>query len=186
MHLYSRRKILGMSAASLVGIAGCSGSDEPENNSGGNPDSGSEETTIPDTDGDGVPDSRDDYPNDSNLSRKQTMSDTRNLEEDHWRYFPLEFDSSGSLNYDFIVRDGPAIDAIVLEESEYSYFDNGERYEYIPSLSTMDTTGDEVSGRIPSGSYYLVFDNSNRGEATPPTNFSNDVITVEYEIEIGQ
>lgn len=189
MDRYSRRRILGLSAVSLVGLSGCTGSDDTDNE-GGSGDENNEpmegNTERPDADGDGIPDSQDDYPHDSDLSQKQTNSDSRKLEEDEWRYYELDFSSTGFLRYDFIVRDGPEIDVIFIEESEYSHFDEGERYEYKPALSAMNSTGEEVSGKIPEGSYCLIFDNSDRGEASPPTNFSNDVVTVEFDMEVGQ
>lgn len=183
MDKYSRRKILGMSAVSLAGISGCVGNDDTgsENN-----DPNEQDTEPPDADGDGVPDSRDEYPNDPDLSSKSTKSDSRKLEEDEWRRYSLDFSSTGYLSYDFIVRDGPEIDAIFIEQSEYSYFDDGERYEYKTNLTAMNSAGEEVSGKVPGGSYYLIFDNSERGEAMPPTNLSNDVVTVEFDMEAGQ
>lgn len=190
MDRYSRRKLLGLSAVSLAGIAGCTGSDDSDtdnsNGGGGRNEARDEETERPDADDDGVFDSQDDYPYDEALSRKQTTSDTRKLEEDEWRYYEIDFNNTGYVSYDFIVRDGPAIDAIFIEQSEYSYFDNGDRYEYKPTLSALDSAGSEVSSKVPAGSYYLIFDNSSRGEAVPPANFSNDVITVEFELEVGQ
>ena len=189
MDRYSRRRVLGLSAISFVGVAGCTGNDNSNtgsNDGGGNNEAKNEETERPDADGDGVFDVQDDYPHDQYLSRKQTKSDTRKLEEDEWRYYELDFNSSGFLRYDFIVRDGPKIDVIFIEKSEYSHFDNGDRYEYKPALSALDSAGEEVSEKVPEGTYYIIFDNSNRGEATPPSNLNNDVITVEFELEVGE
>lgn len=184
----SRRKVLGLSAVGLVGLAGCTGSSDVDaaSGDGGGGGGSNEETERPDRDNDGVPDVFDDYPSDSALRQKQTESDTRKLEEDEWRYYELDFNSTGFVRYDYIVRDGPTIDAIFIEDSEYTHFKNGDRYNYIPALSALNTAGTEVSGKISAGTYRLIFDNSNRGEATPPTNFSNDIITVEFEVEIGE
>ncbi|WP_149799237.1 hypothetical protein [Halorubrum xinjiangense] len=181
-HKQGRRKLIkGASAAIVAGLAGCTGG------GGGGSDGDSPIDQVQDSDDDGVPDSEDDYPNDPDRSEQlRSISDTRNLEEDQWRHIPLEFSQTGYIEYDFIVRDGPAIDVILLDESEYQYFDEGERSEYYPELSATDSTGDDVQGEIPSGTYRLILDNSNRGEATPPTNFSNDVVSVEYSIETSQ
>ena len=192
--MFSRRETLGMSAVGLLTIAGCTSSgDTSSNNAGGsdgsvNGNSGDvadTQTERPDSDDDGVIDAQDAYPSDPDLTQKDTTSDTRKLEEDEWRHMQLEFPSTGYLSYDFIVREGPEIDVIFMEDGEYSHFEDGNRFEYIPDLSSLASAGNEVSAKVPSGTYRLIFDNSNQGEASPPTNFSNDVITVEYELEMG-
>lgn len=188
----SRRRILQLSAAGLVGLAGCTsgGSDDSGNNnrnSNPNDNGGEEPTERPDVDNDGVPDIEDDFPNDSDLSRQlSSTSDTRKIEEDEWRYYELEFSSTGQIYYDFIVREGPEIDVILMEKSEYTYFESEQRAEYFPDLSALDSAGETVEGKVNPGSYYLVFDNSPNGEAAPPTNFSNDIVTVEFEIETAE
>jgi hypothetical protein len=181
----SRRRVLKSTPVLAIGIAGCStGGNRSDNSDGGDVD---ENTERPDSDNDGIPDIRDDYPNDPDRSQRiRSVSDTRNLEEDQWRYYTINFSEPGILEYDFIVRDGPAIDVIMMDESEYQYFENEERWEYYTDLSALDTTGDEVRGRIGSGTYRLIFDNSNQGEAAPPSNFSNDVVSVEFTIEASQ
>lgn len=164
-----------MGGVAVAAIAGCT-------SSGTNPNRGP--TPDPDSDGDGVPDLNDDYPRDSTLSQQvRSISDTRNIEEDHWRYYSLNFSKDGSLTYDFIVREGPAIDVIVMDESEYTHFENGDRWEYYSQLSALDSTGDEISRTVSRGSYYLILDNSNSGTAAPPSNFSNDVVSVDFTIE---
>lgn len=119
MDRYSRRKVLGLSAGSLVGIAECTGSDDTNfSSSSGSNGAGDLETERPDADGDGIPDNQDDYPRNQYVSHKQTKSDSRKLEEDEWRYYELSFNSTGFVKYDFVVRDGPEIDVIFIEESE--------------------------------------------------------------------
>lgn len=184
----SRRTVLKATPILAVGIAGCStggdGNDDADDGGGNNVN---ENTERPDSDNDGVPDVQDDYPNDPDRSQQlRSISDTRNLEEDQWRYYTLNFSQTGFLEYDFIVRDGPAIDAILMDESEYQYFENEERWEYYTELSALDSTGDDIRGRVSSGTYRLIFDNSNQGEAAPPSNFSNDVVSVEFTLETSQ
>jgi len=73
-----------------------------------------------------------------------------------------------------------------MDESEYEHFDRGDRYEYIPDLSALDSSGATVSSKVPEGEYRLVVDNSERGEASPPTNLSNDVVNVEYDLTLAE
>lgn len=147
----------------------------------------SDPTRSKDSDRDGVADKDDDYPTDG--SRSKTIfsrRDTDLIEEDYWHYFPVSLLKTGTIEYDFTVRQGPAIDVILMNRSEYSYFEQGERFRYSSLLSRMDATSGRVSGTLPAGNYMLVFDNSNNGVAYPPTNFNNDLASVEYSIEVTQ
>lgn len=159
-----------------------------QNNNGGSNEVNQETPTAPpDSDGDGVPDRRDDYPNDSSRSRQiESISDTRNIEEDDWRYYTFNFSSTGTVEYEFVVREGPPIDAIFMEESEYEYFEEGERAQYYQDLTIMDSTGGSTKGQVSEGTYYMVFDNSNLGEAAPPANLSNDVVSVDFTLEASE
>ncbi|MFC6769653.1 hypothetical protein [Natrinema soli] len=180
---YLRRKVLGVSAISLSGVAGCLSSDEADDSNGTDETNGSSNS---DTDNDDILDASDDYPRDPDLSQRETKSDTRKIEEDEWIYYEFGFDSTGFIEYDFIVREGPEIDVMFLDESEYNYFSNDDRFSYKPELSALESAGKTVSSKVTEGSYRLILDNSNLGEAAPPTNFSNDVITVEFDLEIGR
>jgi hypothetical protein len=188
----SRRRFIQTTPILATGLAGCS-SNGNNSNSNNNDDSDANVVTVnenterPDSDNDGVPDVQDDYPNDRSRSEQiRTIDDTRNIEEDAWRYYSVELPQSGTLSYDFIVREGPAIDVILLNESEYQYFDEGERWQYHTDLSALDSAGDEVQGQLSAGNYRLIFDNSSRGEASPPTDFSNNVVSVEFNIELSR
>lgn len=185
----TRRALLGGTGALF--LAGCigGGSSSSDNNdsddqSGANNEA--ENTEPPDRDDDGVPDAEDEFPDDSLLSEViSSEEDTRQFEEDEWWWYELEFPEPGQLSYDFIVREGPEIDVIVIEESEYSYFEEGERYEYLTGASTLDSAGDDNTEEMAAGSYRMIFDNTARGEAAPPTNFGNDVVEVEFEFTIA-
>jgi hypothetical protein len=179
-----RRSLLLSTGALVTASAGCTNSDSEGDGGGSSDDNFNDNSGTSDADGDGVRDSLDDYPNDSSRSKLvNSEDDTRNIEEDHWRYYELNLPQSGHLSYDYIVRDGPSIDAIVIDESEYGYFKENERYNYYPELSTLDSIGESMSGPISSGTYYLIFDNSERGEAYPPSNMSNDVANVEFSFK---
>lgn len=182
-----RRKFLRLAgAATATALAGCSGG----GSTGGSQSTPTEQpdtpTERPDRDGDGVPDANDDFPGNSNLSSVlESVDDTRNIEEDEWYVFSLELSRAGELSYEFIVREGPPIDVIVVEESEYQYFEQGERYEYVTEPTVFDSAGDEGSGTLSAGNYRLILDNTAAGEAAPPANMSNDVVEVEFEFTLA-
>jgi hypothetical protein len=182
-----RRKFLRLAgAATATALAGCSGG----GSTGGSQSTPTEQpdtpTERPDRDGDGVPDVNDDFPRNSNLSSVlESVDDTRNIEEDEWYWYELELTESGQLAYDFIVREGPPTDLIVVAASEYEYFEEGERYEYVAGPTVFDSAGSEGGGRLSAGNYRLIFDNTSRGEAAPPANMSNDVVEVEFEFTLA-
>jgi len=180
-----RRRLIKTVPAVAIGIAGCLSGDNEDSET--NDNYNNKNTERPDSDRDDVPDINDDYSNDPSRSEQlRSISDTRNLEEDTWWYYTLNFTRTGAVEYDFIVRDGPAIDVILLDRSEYKYFEGDGRYQYYTGISVLDSTGDNISGQVSAGTYRLIFDNSNRGSATPPTNFSNDVISVEFSVNTSQ
>lgn len=179
----SRRALLRTTPAVVVGLAGCSGGGSDDSGSE-NIDVGDQQTERPDSDNDGVPDLRDDYPNDSTRSQRvTTISDERNIEEDGYYYYSINFAQSTTIEYEFVVRQGTEIDVILFDESEFSHYENGERSRYYTGLSALNSVGDSATGQVGTGSYRLVFDNTNYGEAAPPTNFDNDVVNVEFSIE---
>jgi len=140
-----------------------------------------------DRDNDGVPDQEDDYPDDPAVQTQQRrISDTRNIEEDNWRYYDLRLTAPGRIMYEFAVEDGPAIDVIVIDQAEYDAFRNESPISPYTDLTELDSTGATVRGPVDSGTYTLILDNSNRGAAEPPANLSNDVVTVDFTIETAQ
>ena len=178
----SRRDVIKYTPAISVGIAGCS-----SNDTGNNDFEESESTDETDSDDDGVPDVEDDYPNDSSRSQQlRDISDTRNIQEDEWYYYPLSFSQSGYIEYEFVVRDGPSIDVILIDESEYDSYENGDRFSHYSEVSTLDSVGDSVQSLLSSGNYRLIFDNSSVGSAEPPTDFTNSIAEVEFEIITSQ
>lgn len=197
-------------------VAGCGGKvkedsddEDSSSNDGGSGGGSNEEQSNPDSDGDGVPDSQDDFPNDSQYSEDsdgdgvadpeddfpndsqysrelESKSETIEVNEDDYQYYKFEFGQPTTLKYDFIVRDGPEIDAILVSDSEFDQFQGGNRYEYSTTGSALDTGGDEVEVDLSAGEYVLIFDNTSAGEAAPPTNFDDDVAEIELELEAFQ
>jgi len=171
----TRRAILAAAGTTLV--AGCSSGSGDGGGQNGIGGSGSQ-----DSDGDGVPDSEDDFPNNPEFSEEiKWIDDVRNIPEDEWLAWELDFDGSTELNYEFTVREGPAIDVIMVTQEEYTHLEEGDRYRYIPDGSVLDSTGGSQTVMPPDGMYRLIVDNSSIGEASPPTNFDDDIARVEIE-----
>ena len=181
-----RRSFLVMGGAMVaVAVPGCTDSQ----NSDKIPDDGDGlniENTEPDADNDGVPDSEDDFPNDPNRSAEETNSGLLDIAEDEWVEWDLEFREETHVEYEMVVRDGPAIDVFLFDEVEYEHYEAEERAKYYSEVSDLDTVQAEGSGWLESGNYRLVADNTNYGEAAPPTNLSDDVAEVEYTLSLSR
>jgi len=106
------------------------------------------------------------------------------VQEDAYKGREFEFPSEGRIEYSATVRTGPAVDFYVMEQSEVTYLANQERFQYIEKASQPDATGAEVTADLPSGNYSMVIDNTNAGEAQPPTNFDDDIAEVDFSMTL--
>lgn len=185
----TRRAVLAAAGATL--LAGCSGagddSDGSQNNLGGAGSGGDEQQTPtprPDSDGDGVPDGEDDYPNDPDYSAGgELVNDERTIGEDEWYVWEYEFEEEIWLSTEFTVREGPPIDMMWFTESEYSYYEDQERATPVSGGYEMDAAGGANEVTLPAGTYRLVLDNTEWGQAAPPTNFDEDPATVSITVD---
>ena len=156
--MQSRRRFIvaGIAGASF-GIAGCSGNNDSEDNGNGGGNDTPEPWTI--------------------------VDDTRSLEEDEYLSWDFTLNRQATLKLSAIVRDGPAADILLTSVDEFNEFEQDNRFRYNSAVSLMDSGGGSTSGLVSSGSYVFVLDNTNAGEAKPPTNFSNDVVEIEVELQ---
>ncbi|WP_380679169.1 hypothetical protein [Salinigranum sp. GCM10025319] len=196
VRMRGRRELLV--SAGVLFSAGCVGTGDPTDDSGSESSSGSSygdesvsrstptPTPVPDADYDGVPDRRDEYPNDSERSRLlDEMDRLVKVQEDEHRGWTLDLPESAFIEYEAIVRDGPSVDIIVFPSDEYSHYQSGNRASYYSAVSRLDTNFAQVKGALSAGEYAIVIDNTRWGEAYPPTNFDDDIADVEIQIEIS-
>ncbi|WP_336328156.1 hypothetical protein [Halovenus sp. HT40] len=156
-----RRQFIEIVAGGVatVGLAGCSGQ------SGDGPNVSDEES-----------------PGDAS----ETLADeTVEVSEDSYQAYTATLESSATLSYDAIVREGPAIDIIVTNGNEFTNYENDENFRYNSAASELDTSNTNNSTELDSGNWALILDNTSRGEAEPPTNFDDDIATVEIEATIS-
>jgi hypothetical protein len=152
-----RRQFIGvMGAITCSSIAGCSGDGGGDDGNGG--DGGNQDEEL--------------------------ISDTVEVNEDEYRYWELTIDSGGSVNHDLIVRNGPNIDFIVFEPSEFEHYEDGDTARYLSDQSKMDMTNYQGSAQYPEGEYRVVIDNTSWGEAVPPSNLNDDIAEVEISLTI--
>ena len=113
-----------------------------------------------------------------------SLSRTWVVEEDRYRGQEFELPDGGRVEYSTTVRDGPRVDFYVMDMDEYDHFENGDRFRYYSRASDPDSAGTDVSATLGSGRYAFVVDNSELGEASPPTNFDEDPSRVEVDLEL--
>lgn len=187
----TRRKFLtAFSTVGFVGIAGCtggnSGGGDFDGSSDGGDFGGSTSTPEPDRDGDGVPDYADDFPTDSTRSTLLGRgSDSLELNEDYYQSYSFSPSMPAVLSYEVEVRSNTRIDVILTDAANFRYFEDGTDWEYYTRGSDLDTT--YASNEMQLGTsrdYYLIIDHTSEGSASPPTNFSNDRITVDVSYEL--
>jgi len=151
----SRRSFLGTAVGvGVLGIAGCS--------------SGEEDAQNPENGGDG-----------SQEQSFEIIDSTRQVDEDQYLAQSFTLNDTANIEVQMTVRKGPAIDVLTMSADEFDHFENRERFRYFPELSIEDGTGGSASGTLDPGEYVLVIDNTNAGEAQPPTNFDDDLARVE-------
>jgi len=111
------------------------------------------------------------------------LDDTVTVLEDEWTYWEFDVEESLELSYEFLVRDGPPVDLIILTQDEFTSFENEERFRYFDG-SSLDSTGSSESLRLDPADMVIVIDNSELGEAEPPTNFDEDPAEVEITVTL--
>jgi hypothetical protein len=104
------------------------------------------------------------------------------VDEDEYTYWEVPLERSASLSLSATVRSGPNIDIVFMNQSEFTEFEQGNRFRYSSDLSLLDTVGDDVSASVEAGDYILLLDNTARIEAAPPTNLSDDAAEVDISL----
>lgn len=139
---------------------------------------------VDDTDGDGVADVDDYYPSDSTRSEGvYEMEERKEINEDYYFSWELEFDEPTVLSYTAEVTDGPSIDTIVMDKDEFQYFKDESEWKYYTPATNMQTKYASVEATLDTGTYVLVVDNTSQGGASPPANFDNDRAIVDITLE---
>lgn len=93
-------------------------------------------------------------------------NDTIDISPGEYVYYPFERNRGDELLYNFTVVNGPKVDVLIIWESELSQFQNNGTYgNYAPHVNATD--GKHTFWIPDDEGYYLIFDNSNRSEASP-------------------
>lgn len=143
-------------------------------------------TPKPDQDGDGVPDSEDDFPENPNLS---TLVDeniqTVDVPEDDQKLWPIEISEESVISYEAFVRSGPESDFFVLTGAEALEYEDGNNFAVLEG-SRQGVLNAEATVTLDAGNYFIIADNTEAGETSPPTDLDDDIAEVEMTIVIAR
>ncbi|WP_232703175.1 hypothetical protein [Halobacterium wangiae] len=92
-------------------------------------------------------------------------------------YETWEFSGPGSVEYEFSVADGPAVDSYVLSSQNFEYFQDGETFQ--TEAESEDSSDGDGMAVLGSGDFVVLVDNTDAGAASPP----DDGATAQVEVE---
>ena len=170
--------------SATAGLAGCSGGDDTDTE---DEEPTAEPTETEDQSNTNNDESTGDDPEDNTgNSGTETIADkTYTVPEGAYRGRTFSLNRTATVEWEGIVRSGPAVDFILMQQSEIEAYENKERFRYGSEGSELNTTNGAASTTLQSGDYALIIDNSEISEATPPSNGQNDVAEVEITIVVS-
>lgn len=118
--------------------------------------------------------------------QEELVSGTYDIEAGDHRSWKFSAQANVMLEYSFTVLDGPPVDVIVMREYGYTDYTEDTEFAYYIDGSTMAAESKSVEvGLGGENIYYLVVDNTAKGEAAPPTEGENAVAEVEIQAEVN-
>jgi len=119
-----------------------------------------ENTPIPDSDGDGISDAVDEFPNDSEYTEKYAEEEGEKfLTPGEYWYWKWSQNNERTLEWFVEVTEGSSIDVVVIDEHEFSDFESSEEYEYYVYGSDLETMGATKKITLDAGDYRLILSN---------------------------
>ncbi|WP_415379192.1 hypothetical protein [Halosimplex sp. TS25] len=142
-------------------------------------------TDRPDSDGDGVPDDVDDYPNDDRRAFRSSSSEgTTTIEAGEFRAIGLTNtpqDSGEYVDYDVAVEGEGTVDCLVFRREEYDAYEQGARdASPVAAFSRTDVSEAHVVEQLPEGQFIFSLDCTE--QSTEP---GRESVTVTYSIKMA-
>jgi hypothetical protein len=97
----------------------------------------------------------------------------------NWKVYE---DSRMRISYDFEVVSGPAIDVYVFTIDQYQNFDGARLFQSEASSESVSSGSDSIE--VPSGTYHVVVDHSDRGETDPTGGVDQEGVTVQIQASV--
>ncbi|PSQ16485.1 hypothetical protein BRD00_10870 [Halobacteriales archaeon QS_8_69_26] len=203
-----RRRFL--SSVGVVAVAGCLGGDGGDASDGGatdGDDTAGESTDEADGDGDptdepGAVEETADDPGEGTTATTTTETTTtlttpagnaerivkgrQELEEGESSPFRWGVVDPATLDYEFEVVDGPAIDVLLFRGGQFELFRQGQAADWIAEGSAPDSTGDRglVDLEPIDEDCVLVLDHTRFGPSDPPKNALDDPAIIDLEVDL--
>jgi len=123
-----------------------------------------ENTPVPDSDDDGVADPLDDFPDNPDYSTRYASEEgTKYLTTGEYFYWQWSQDDLIDLQWSIEVTEGSAIDVIVMDEHEFSNFEDGDSYEYYTAGTDLETKAASKTITLGAGDYRFILSNVDAG-----------------------
>ncbi len=105
------------------------------------------------------------------------------LAEDQYYQFQFKANRQVTLELAVEVHDGPNIDVFVMDELNFQQFEAGNSFVHYESCGGVAAQGFVRSCTLNEGTYSIVLDNTNAGNAAPPFNGVDDGADVSWTIK---
>lgn len=144
----------------------------------------SDQDTV-DSDGDGVPDRNDDFPEDSRYTYLvNSTSEEIRLGPGEFKLYRFSVGAVSDLRYGVHTSSQSSFDVFVTDKPNFQKFENGSKWSYYEAASKLNTTSAQVTFTVGTDrTYYLVIDNTAEGNATP-SSAGDKSVTVTTEVEL--
>ena len=113
------------------------------------------------------------------------LSESVFVNEDDWVGYTFDCYDSCVVDVSVDVDYGPEIDVYVMNSMNYDNFKECDSFYYYEDVSRSGTYGFSGSTSLDSGDYVIVFDNSDCGDTSPPTNGVNDEAGITYTLSVS-
>jgi len=113
------------------------------------------------------------------------LSESVFVNEDEWVGYTFDCYDSCVVDVSVDVDYGPEIDVYVMTSMNYDNFKECDSFYYYEDVSRSGTYGFSGSTSLDSGDYVIVFDNSDCGDTSPPTNGVNDEAGITYTLSVS-
>lgn len=110
------------------------------------------------------------------------------IQEDYYSVYDIELDRRNEVIVEYVINSGPNIDIFFVDETNYFKWKRmmegakESNFQYYPQLSTFGTSISTRKSILPSGTYYLILDNTDEGPTYPPMNLENDIATLNIKV----
>jgi len=164
MDLSRRQFVVSGGTVVVAGLAGCGGDGAAESPMS-TPEPTQAETDTP-------------TPTATETPSQQVLVDEEvHLEPGKYETYRAYHDSEFTISYEFEVVSGPAVDVFVVAHGELSKYEAGQRFDTV--AESMASEGASNSVEVSSGTYHVVLDNTDSGEASPQVDLNREAVDVQ-------